>query len=165
MNISTEATNLTSTSPPEIRGAFQNARMIYAMLRVRDLDRAIAFYTDALGMKLFKQRDYPEGQFTLAFVGYGDEDSAAVIELTHNWDNRDYQHGTAFGHIAIGVPDVYAACATLETAGAKIIRLPGPMKADPDEIIAFIEDTDGYRIELVQVERRSNLKANQPGAK
>lgn len=157
MNISTVAANSISTSFAERRGPFKNARMIYAMLRVRDLDRAIAFYTDALGMTLFRRRDYPDGQFTLAFVGYGDEDSAAVIELTHNWDGRDYQHGTAFGHIAIGVSDVYAACATLEAAGAKITRLPGPMKADPDEVIAFIEDTDGYRIELVQVGHDSNL--------
>ncbi|WP_255758321.1 lactoylglutathione lyase [Massilia sp. erpn] len=140
--------------------------MIYAMLRVRDLERAIAFYTESLGMKLLRRRDYPEGQFTLAFVGYGEEESTAVIELTHNWDGREYQHGSAFGHIALGVSDVYAACTALGAAGVKITRLPGPMKADPDEVIAFIEDPDGYRIELVQVAHRSNLKTNhQSGTK
>ena len=131
-------------------GAFSNARMIYSMLRVRDLDRSIKFYTEHLGMRLLRRRDYPDGQFTLAFVGYGAEEDSAVIELTYNWDDPEYQHGTAFGHIALGVPDVYAACDALHAAGARITRQPGPMKADPDEIIAFIEDPDGYRIELVQ---------------
>lgn len=160
MNTPIEIANMTSTSGTEGCSAFQCAHLIYTMLRVHDLDRAISFYTHDLGMKLLRRRDYPDGQFTLAFVGYGDEDAAAVIELTHNWDDRGYEHGTAFGHIAIGVPDVYTACKMLEVAGIKITRLPGPMKDDPDEIIAFIEDPDGYRIELVQVDRRSNPTTN-----
>lgn len=130
--------------------ALGQARLLYTMLRVRDLDRSIAFYTDVLGMRLFRRRDYPDGQFTLAFVGYGEETQTAVIELTHNWGDHKYEHGGAFGHVAIGVPDAYAACERLNAAGVEIVRPAGPMKVDPAEVIAFIEDPDGYRIELVE---------------
>jgi lactoylglutathione lyase len=126
------------------------ARLLYTMLRVQDLARSIAFYTERLGMKLMRLRDYPEGRFTLAFVGYGDASPGAVIELTCNWDPRSYTHGDAFGHIALGVKDAYEACRRLQEAGVKIIRQPGPMTSDPEEVIAFIEDPDGHRIELVQ---------------
>jgi lactoylglutathione lyase len=125
------------------------ARIAYPMLRVRNLEKSIAFYTGQLDMTVFRRRDYPYGKFTLVFLGYGNEAFNTVIELTHNWGEHSYQHGTAFGHIALAVPDVYAACERLRAAGASIIRPAGPMKADAAEVIAFIEDPDGYRIELV----------------
>lgn len=125
-------------------------RMLHTMLRVFDLDKSIAFYTEAFGMKLLRRTDFPGGRFTLAFVGYGDEDKDAVIELTHNWDQQEpYEMGTAYGHIAIAVPDAYRACEVLEKGGAKITRPAGPMKHGT-RVIAFIEDPDGYKIELVQ---------------
>jgi lactoylglutathione lyase len=126
------------------------ARLLHTMIRVRDLDASLNFYTNLLGMKLLRKRDYPTGKFTLAFVGYGDENSNAVIELTHNWDQKEpYALGTAFGHLAIGVPDVYKACEQLTAAGVKVPRPAGPM-AHGGSVIAFIEDPDGYRIELIQ---------------
>jgi lactoylglutathione lyase len=126
------------------------ARLLHTMIRVRDLDQSLHFYTDLLGMKLLRKRDYPTGKFTLAFVGYGDESNSTVIELTHNWDQKDpYQLGSAFGHLAIGVPDVYQTCEKLAAAGVKIPRPAGPM-AHGGSVIAFIEDPDGYRIELVE---------------
>ncbi|MGE0733336.1 MAG: lactoylglutathione lyase [Alphaproteobacteria bacterium] len=125
-------------------------RLLHTMLRVFDLDRSLAFYTGHLGMKLLRKRDFPTGKFTLAFVGYGDEDSTAVIELTHNWDQaQPYDKGNAYGHIAIGVPDIYAVCARLADAGVKIPRPPGPM-AHGGSVIAFVEDPDGYKIELIE---------------
>lgn len=125
-------------------------RILHTMLRVLDLDKSIAFYTQAFGMKLMRKMDFPGGRFTLAFLGYGDEDHDAVIELTHNWDQKEpYEIGTAYGHIAIAVPDAYRACEVLEKGGAKIIRPAGPMKHG-SRVIAFIEDPDGYKIELVQ---------------
>ena len=125
-------------------------RMLHTMIRVRDLDASLAFYTGLLGMKLLRKKDYPDGKFTLAFVGYGEEDTSAVIELTHNWGREvPYEIGTGFGHIALGVPDVYATCDALAKAGAKITRAPGPMKFG-GSVIAFIEDPDGYKIELIQ---------------
>lgn len=130
--------------------ALSKARLLYTMFRVSDLERSLAFYTGPLGMRLLRRRDYPEGRFTLAFVGHGEEADTAVIELTYNWDARDYDHGTAFGQVALSVADVYGACRGLAAAGVKITRPPGPMKADPSEVIAFLEDPDGYRIELVQ---------------
>ena len=130
--------------------AADKARLLHTMIRVRDLDASLNFYTNLLGMKLLRKRDYPTGKFTLAFVGYGDESSNAVIELTHNWDQKEpYGLGTAFGHLAIGVPDVYKACEQLGAAGVKIPRPAGPM-AHGGSVIAFIEDPDGYRIELIQ---------------
>ena len=126
------------------------ARLLHTMFRVKDLDKSLNFYTNLLGMKLLRKRDYPTGKFTLAFVGYGDETDSTVIELTHNWDQQDpYQLGSAFGHLAIGVPDVYKTCENLAEAGVKIPRPAGPM-AHGGSVIAFIEDPDGYRIELVE---------------
>ena len=125
-------------------------RFLHTMIRVRDLDASLQFYTDLLGMKLLRKREYPTGKFTLAFVGYGDESNSTVIELTHNWGQAEpYNLGSAFGHLAVGVPDVYKTCERLAAAGVKIPRPAGPM-AHGGSVIAFIEDPDGYRIELVQ---------------
>ena len=128
----------------------QNARFLHTMLRVRDLDRSIAFYTGLLGMKELRRNEVPAGRYTLAFVGYGDESAATVLELTYNWDQADgYELGTAFGHLAVGLPDVYAACEALRAGGAKITREAGPVKHGTT-VIAFVEDPDGYKVELVQ---------------
>lgn len=124
-------------------------RFLHTMIRVGDLDRSIDFYTRLLGMKLLRRTDFPDGRFTLAFLGYGDEASNTVIELTHNWDTASYELGNGFGHLALGVPDAYAACAELEKAGARIVRAPGPMKHGTT-VIAFVEDPDGYKIELIE---------------
>ena len=123
-------------------------RILHTMIRVVDLKKSISFYTDVLGMKLIRQKDYPDGKFTLAFVGYGKESDETVIELTHNWGTESYDIGDAFGHIAIEVDDVYKACETMKNSGGKIIRDAGPMNAGTT-IIAFIEDPDGYQIELI----------------
>ena len=126
------------------------ARFLHTMIRVKDLDKSLNFYTELLGMKLLRKRDYPTGKFTLAFVGYGDETDSTVVELTHNWEQAEpYQLGSAFGHLAIGVPDVYKTCEKLAASGVKIPRPAGPM-AHGGSVIAFIEDPDGYRIELVE---------------
>ncbi|CAA7617065.1 lactoylglutathione lyase [Magnetospirillum sp. SS-4] len=124
-------------------------KFLHAMIRVGDLDRSIDFYTRLLGMKLLRRQDYPEGRFTLAFVGYGGEADNTVVELTHNWDTPSYDLGGGFGHLALGVGDIHAACARLESEGARIVRAPGPMKHG-STVIAFVEDPDGYRIELIQ---------------
>lgn len=124
-------------------------RMLHTMLRVGNLDRSLSFYTDVLGMKLLRRKDYPDGRFTLAFVGYGDEDRNTVLELTHNWDTEGYELGDGYGHIALGVDDVHAACERIRAAGGKVVRAPGPMKHGTT-ILAFVEDPDGYRIELLQ---------------
>jgi len=127
-----------------------NFRFLHTMLRVKDLDASLDFYTGKLGMKLLRKRDYESGRFTLAFVGYGDETTHTVVELTHNWDQKEpYALGSAFGHLALAVPDVYKTCDRLAAAGVKIPRPAGPM-AHGGSVIAFIEDPDGYRIELVQ---------------
>ncbi len=123
-------------------------RILHTMLRVGDLERSIAFYTNVLGMQLLRRKDYPAGKFTLAFIGYGDETDQTVLELTYNWGVDQYELGTAFGHIALEVPDVYAACEKMRAAGGKIIREAGPMNAGTT-IIAFLEDPDGYQIELI----------------
>ena len=123
-------------------------RILHTMLRVGDLERSIEFYTTVLGMKLLRRKDYPAGEFTLAFIGYGDEADHTVLELTYNWGVDKYELGTAFGHIALEVPDVYEACAKMRAAGGKIIREAGPMNAGTT-IIAFLEDPDGYQIELI----------------
>ncbi|MGM8229020.1 lactoylglutathione lyase [Cellvibrio sp. ARAG 10.3] len=125
-------------------------RLLHTMLRVGNLDRSIAFYTDILGMKLLRKHDYPEGQFTLAFVGYGDEATHSVIELTYNYGVEKYELGTAYGHIALGCDDVYATCEKIRAAGGKIVREPGPMKHGTT-ILAFVEDPDGYKVELLGV--------------
>jgi len=124
-------------------------RMLHTMLRVADLQRSLDFYTNVLGMKVLRQKDYPDGRFTLAFVGYADESEQAVIELTHNWDTKSYELGTAFGHIALGMPDVYKACEAVKAKGGKVTREPGPMKFG-GSVIAFVEDPDGYKIEFIQ---------------
>lgn len=123
--------------------------LLHTMIRVNDLEASLRFYCDRLGMKLLRKHDFPGGRFTLAFVGYGDEASHTVVELTYNWDTHEYDIGSGFGHLAIGVPDIYAACERLRAAGVKIVREPGPMKHGSTEI-AFIEDPSGYRIELIQ---------------
>ncbi|HEU0071615.1 MAG TPA: lactoylglutathione lyase [Alphaproteobacteria bacterium] len=126
------------------------ARMLHTMIRVRDLDKSIDFYTRLLGMQLLRRKDYPSGKFTLAFVGYGDEAANTVIELTHNWEQAEpYTLGSGFGHLALGVPDVYAACDALAKEGVKIPRPAGPM-AHGGSVIAFVEDPDGYKIELIE---------------
>ena len=123
-------------------------RLLHTMLRVGDLERSIEFYTKVLGMHLLRRKDYPDGKFTLAFVGYGDEKDEAVIELTYNWDTDHYDLGAGFGHIAIEVDDVYEAVETLRSRGGKVIREAGPMNAGIT-IIAFVQDPDGYAIELL----------------
>jgi len=128
-------------------------RILHTMLRVGDLERSLRFYCEVLGMRLLRRNDYPGGRFTLAFVGYGDEAETAVLELTHNWDTDRYEIGTGFGHVALGVDDVYRTCAQLRDKGARIVREPGPMKHGTTEI-AFVEDPDGYRIELIQTRAR-----------
>jgi len=119
------------------------------MLRVGDLDRSLSFYTDVLGMRLLRKQDYPEGRFTLAFVGYQDEDEGAVIELTYNWDVDCYEPGTAFGHIALEVDDAKKACDGIRGRGGKVVREAGPMKHGTT-VIAFVEDPNGYKIELIE---------------
>lgn len=124
-------------------------RILHTMLRVGDLQRSIAFYTEVLGMKLLRQSDNKDYKYTLAFVGYGDESSEAVLELTYNWDVDQYDHGNAFGHIALEVDDVYQACEQIRQRGGQISREPGPVKGGTTEI-AFVKDPDGYAIELIQ---------------
>jgi lactoylglutathione lyase len=126
------------------------ARLLHTMLRVADLDRSLDFYLHRLGMRLLRRRDFPEGRFTLAFVGYGDEQAVAVLELTYNWDAGRYTTGTGYGHLAIGVEDVHAATRALAAQGVPVVRPAGPLKGDPTELIAFVEDPDGYRIELIE---------------
>lgn len=124
-------------------------RILHTMLRVGNLEKSLAFYTQVLGMKLLRRKDYPDGKFTLAFVGYQDEANGAVLELTHNWDTSSYNLGEGFGHIAIEVDDAYDACENTKKLGGKVIREAGPMKHGAT-VIAFIEDPDGYKIEFIQ---------------
>ena len=124
-------------------------RLLHTMLRVGDLDRSIKFYTELLGMKLLRREDYPEGKFTLAFVGYDDESRGTVIELTHNLYTPSYDLGTGFGHLAVEVDDAYAACERIKAQGGKVTREAGPMKHGTT-VIAFVEDPDGYKIEFIQ---------------
>jgi lactoylglutathione lyase len=135
-------------------GKDPTARILYTMIRVRNLERSLAFYTTALGMHELRREDYPEGRFTLVFVGYGGESSNSTIELTYNWVESEYQHGTSFGHIALGVEDLYAMCDHLSSLGVELLRLPGPMTYTATngarDVIAFIRDPDGYKIELVE---------------
>ena len=129
-------------------------RVLHTMIRVGDLDRSVRFYTDVLGMQLLRKKDYPDGKFTLAFVGYGPESEHAVVELTYNWDTHEYNLGNGFGHIALEVDDAYAACAQIKKLGGKVTREAGPMKHGTT-VIAFVEDTDGYKIELIQKSSRA----------
>ena len=127
-------------------------RILHTMLRVGDLKRSIDFYTKVLGMKVLRQKDYPDGRFTLAFVGYGDEDKEAVLELTHNWDTAKYDLGNGYGHVALEVEDANKACEDVKKRGGKVTREAGPMKHG-STVIAFVEDPDGYKIEFIQRKR------------
>jgi len=127
-------------------------RLLHTMLRVGDLEKSLAFYTDVLGMRLLRRKDYPEGRFTLAFIGFGDETSNTVLELTHNWDTTCYAIGSGYGHIAIGVDDVYSTCEKIRAQGGKVVREPGPMQHGTT-VLAFVEDPDGYKIELLSLSR------------
>lgn len=124
-------------------------RMLHTMLRVGDLQKSLDFYTEVLGMKLLRKSDYPDGKFTLAFVGYGDEKDHTVLELTHNWDTAKYDLGNAYGHIALEVQDAHKACEAVRAKGGKVVREAGPMKHGAT-VIAFVEDPDGYKIEFIQ---------------
>lgn len=130
-------------------------RILHTMIRVGDLERSLRFYTEVLGMQLLRRKDYPGGRFTLAFVGYGPESEQAAIELTHNWDTDRYDLGNGFGHIAIQVDDAYRACEDIRRAGGKVVREAGPMKHG-STVIAFVEDPDGYKIELIQAKGRED---------
>ncbi|MGH8597189.1 MAG: lactoylglutathione lyase [Gammaproteobacteria bacterium] len=123
-------------------------RMMHTMLRVTDLERSLNFYCEVLGMTMIRRHDYPEGRFTLAFVGYGAERDSTVLELTHNWDTDRYDLGGAYGHIAIGVNDVYATCDAIKARGGKVVREAGPMKGGKT-VLAFVEDPDGYKVEIL----------------
>lgn len=124
-------------------------RMLHTMIRVGDLDASKKFYTEALGMKVLREKEYPDGKFTLCFVGYGDEATHTVIELTYNWGRTEYTLGDAFGHIAIGTDDIKATCERIRSLGYKVVREPGPMKHGTT-VIAFVEDPNGYKIELIE---------------
>ena len=125
-------------------------RLLHTMLRVGTLDASLKFYCELLGMKLLRRKDYPGGEFTLAFVGYGDESDHSVIELTHNWGEDKYELGNAYGHIALGVDDIHSTCEQIKSQGGKVVREAGPMKHG-STVIAFVEDPDGYKIELIQL--------------
>ncbi len=134
-------------------------RLLHTMLRVGNLEESLKFYCELLGMKLLRQKDYPGGKFTLAFVGYGSESDHTVLELTYNWDVEKYDLGNAYGHIALGVDDIYGACEEIKAGGGKVVREPGPMKHG-STVIAFVEDPDGYKVELIQLS--SKTVAAQP---
>ena len=127
--------------------------MLHTMLRVGNLQRSLRFYTEVMGMKLLRQKDYPSGRFTLAFVGYGEENENTVLELTHNWDTTCYEIGEGYGHIAIGVENIYSTCSEITRLGGRVVREPGPMKHGKT-IIAFAEDPDGYKVELIELGSR-----------
>ena len=129
-------------------------RLLHTMLRVVNLERSLTFYTEVLGMRLLRRKDYPEGRFTLAFVGYGDESTTAVLELTHNWDTSSYEIGTGYGHIALGVDNIQATCEAMAAKGGRVVRPPGAMKHGTT-VIAFVEDPDGYKVELIQLASRA----------
>lgn len=135
-------------------------RLLHTMLRVGNLEESLKFYTEILGMKLLRQKDYPDGKFTLAFVGYGDESDRTVLELTYNWGVEQYNLGDAYGHIAIGVDDIYATCNQIKAQGGKVVREPGPMKHG-STVIAFVQDPDGYKVELIQLGTQGTATENQ----
>lgn len=124
-------------------------QILHTMIRVGNLERSLAFYTEVMGMRLLRSQEYPGGRFTNAFVGYGDESEGAVLELTYNWDTSSYEMGNGFGHIALAVDDAYAACERIKARGGKVTREAGPMKHGTT-VIAFAEDPDGYKIELIE---------------
>lgn len=129
-------------------------RLLHTMLRVGDLEKSLQFYCDVLGMTLLRQKDYPGGKFTLAFVGYGDESDHTVLELTHNWGVESYDLGEGYGHIALGVDDIYKTCEEIKARGGQVIREPGPMKHGTT-VIAFVGDPDGYKVELIQLKNQA----------
>ena len=130
-------------------------RLLHTMLRVGNLEESLKFYTEVLGMRLLRQKDYPDGKFTLAFVGYGDESDTTVLELTYNWGVTEYNLGDAYGHIAIGVDDIYGTCEEIKARGGKVSREPGPMKHG-STVIAFVQDPDGYKVELIQLKNQNS---------
>ncbi|MFM1799634.1 MAG: hypothetical protein RLZZ117_1912 [Cyanobacteriota bacterium] len=138
-------------------------RLLHTMLRVGDLERSLRFYTEVLGMRLLRRKDYPEGRFTLAFVGYGDERDHTVLELTHNWDTTAYDLGSGYGHIAIGVEDIVSTCAAIADKGGRVVRPPGPMKHG-STVIAFVEDPDGWRVELIQLAQPNPTNNAEPAS-
>jgi lactoylglutathione lyase len=138
-------------------------RLLHTMLRVGNLEESLKFYIDVLGMKLLRRKDYPDGKFTLAFVGYGDESDHTVIELTYNWGVEKYELGNAYGHIALGVDDIYGTCEEIRNRGGKVVREPGPMKHG-STVIAFVEDPDGYKVELIQLSTQG-IEAKQESQK
>lgn len=135
-------------------------RLLHTMLRVGNLDESLKFYCELLGMKLLRQKEYPGGKFTLAFVGYGSESDHTVLELTYNWDVEKYDLGNAYGHIALGVDDIYATCEEIKARGGKVVREPGPMKHG-STVIAFVEDPDGYKVELIQLGTQGSSAVKQ----
>jgi lactoylglutathione lyase len=147
--------------------ALAPSRILYPMIRVSDLERSLAFYTEALGMRELRRENFTDGRFTLVFIGYDEEASSTVLELTYNWDARQYEHGTGYGHLALEVADIFGTCARISTLGVKIVRDPGPMMYAADEsgereVIAFIEDPDGFRIELISSCGRGPTHRNLP---
>lgn len=138
-------------------------RLLHTMLRVGNLERSLKFYCEVLGMKLLRQKDYPTGEFTLAFIGYGDESDNTVIELTYNWGKESYDLGDAYGHIAIGVDDIYKTCDEIKTRGGKVTREPGPMKHG-STVIAFVEDPDSYKVELIQLKAQATADSGAVAA-
>jgi lactoylglutathione lyase len=130
-------------------------RLLHTMLRVGNLEQSITFYTEILGMRLLRRKDYPGGRFTLAFLGYGDESDTTVLELTHNWDTSSYELGSGYGHIAIGVDDIHAVCDQMRAKGGQVVREPGPMK-NGTTVIAFVADPDGYKVELIELSSRAH---------
>jgi lactoylglutathione lyase len=137
------------------RAVVPGRRLLHTMLRVRDADASLRFYIDLIGMQLLRRRDFPDGRFTLYFLGYGAESEATVLELTHNWGDHRYDVGTGFGHIAVEVDDVHGAAQELAAAGVIVTRAAGPLRGQADELIAFVEDPDGFRVELIQRRRVS----------
>jgi len=138
-------------------------RLLHTMLRVGDLERSLTFYTEVLGMRLLRRKDYPDGRFTLAFVGYGEERDHTVLELTHTWDIAAYDIGGGYGHIAIGVDDIVSTCEAIAVKGGRVVRPPGPMKHG-STVIAFVEDPDGYRVELIQLATPAAAPAPAPAS-
>jgi len=135
-------------------------RLLHTMLRVNNLEESLKFYCDVLGMKLLRQKDYPGGEFTLAFVGYGDESDHTVLELTYNWGTDKYDLGNAYGHIALGVDDIYSTCEQIKAQGGKVTREPGPMKHG-STVIAFVEDPNGYKVELIELNTHSSTSEKE----